>query len=40
MVLKSGSGSMAGMGGRALYAADFDTNAGILQDALYGEAAG
>ena len=32
-------GSMAGMGGRTLYAVDFETNAGILQDALYGETA-
>jgi hypothetical protein len=33
-------GSMTGMGGRTLFAVDFDKNADILQDALYGGSAG
>lgn len=33
-------GSMTGIGGRTLFAVDFDKNADILQDALYGGSAG
>ena len=35
--VKGTYGSMTGMGGRTLYAVDFDTNAAILQDVLYGK---
>ena len=35
--VKGTYGSMTGMGGRTLYAVDFDKNAAILQDVLYGE---
>jgi hypothetical protein len=33
-------GRRTGMGGRTLFAVDFDKNADILQDALYGGSAG